>query len=273
MNELPSESSSPQTSYVFDNAAEQSRRRFKALPSIFDAGTIRHLSAVGVSPGWNCLEVGAGNGSIAEWLAERVGPSGHVLATDIDVRFLEGLGTATLEIRRHDVTKDPLPEEAFDVIHARLVLMHFPEREHVLARLVSALKPGGWFVGEDFDGQTVRAEPRLDPAQALLKVLDVMRRVLIDRGVDPLWGRKLPAAMRALGLRDIETEGRIFIWQGGSLGADMVRANLEQLREPILATGLISEAEFNADLTRLLDPSLTTPSPIMWASRGRRAPG
>ena len=91
--------------YVFDNAAErQARERFAALPRIYDPGTIRHLQALGVTAGWRCLEVGAGGGSIALWLAERVGPSGYVLATDLDTRFLEPLARPTLEVRRHDIT-------------------------------------------------------------------------------------------------------------------------------------------------------------------------
>jgi hypothetical protein len=72
--------------YVFDNAAEeQTRERFATLPRLYDPGTIRHLEALGVGAGWRCLEVGAGGGSVARWLAERVGPIGRVLATDIYV--------------------------------------------------------------------------------------------------------------------------------------------------------------------------------------------
>ncbi|HZM84459.1 MAG TPA: class I SAM-dependent methyltransferase [Candidatus Limnocylindrales bacterium] len=40
---------------------------------------------------------------------------------------------------------------AFDVIHARAVLTHLPERDEVLARLVAALRPGGWLLIEDVD--------------------------------------------------------------------------------------------------------------------------
>jgi hypothetical protein len=92
--------------YVLDNAAE-ARARFEALPRIYDPGTFRHLAALGVGEGWRCLEVGAGGGSVARWLADRVGPVGHVLATDIDTRFLDALAGPTLEVRRHDVTAHP----------------------------------------------------------------------------------------------------------------------------------------------------------------------
>ena len=68
--------------------------------------------ARGVGPGWRCLEVGAGAGSIAGWLADRVGPSGQVIATDLDTRFLEQQARPNLEVRRHDVVRDPLETDA-----------------------------------------------------------------------------------------------------------------------------------------------------------------
>jgi 2-polyprenyl-3-methyl-5-hydroxy-6-metoxy-1,4-benzoquinol methylase len=95
--------------------------------------------------------VGAGGGSIAEWLAGQVGPDGRVLATDIDTRFLEQLShKKNVEVRRHDIVSDSLPERAFDLVHARLVLLHLPERDRVLGRMAAALKPGGWLLTEEF---------------------------------------------------------------------------------------------------------------------------
>src|SRR5262249_38742099 len=141
----------PQTGYLLDNAAREAPVRFSALSVLFDETTIRHLTGCGVAPGWRCLEVGAGGGSIANWLADRVGADGSVLATDIDPRFLESLQRANLEARRHNIAVDPLPEAAFDLIHARLVLMHLPERDIALARMIAALKPGGWLLEEEYD--------------------------------------------------------------------------------------------------------------------------
>ena len=59
--------------------------RLTLLEQIFDPLSRRRRDMV--QPGWRCLEVGAGRGSMAVWLAEQVGPSGHVVATDIDVGY------------------------------------------------------------------------------------------------------------------------------------------------------------------------------------------
>ncbi len=87
--------------YVFENAAPQTAERFASLAALHDPTTIRLLDALGVSDGWACWEVGGGGGSIANWLARRVGEGGHVLVTDIDPRFLAALesqGLATIEV-------------------------------------------------------------------------------------------------------------------------------------------------------------------------------
>src|SRR4029077_16621494 len=125
------------STYLLDNAAREAPARFDALSALYDQATIQHLENSGVGPGWRCLEVGGGRGSIAAWLATRVGPTGHVLVTDLDPRFLDASKFPNLEVRRHNIVSDSLPEATFDLIHARLVLMHLPEREKVLERLVT----------------------------------------------------------------------------------------------------------------------------------------
>src|ERR1700737_4409193 len=127
-SETPGNHDSARSPYVLDNAAREAADRFPALSATFDQGTIRHLQDLGVGPGWDCLEVGGGGGSIAAWLAQRVGPGGHVLVTDIDPRFLESLHLPNTEISRHNIATDPLAQAAFDLVHARLVLVHVVER-------------------------------------------------------------------------------------------------------------------------------------------------
>lgn len=261
------------THYVFDNAHGETRERFPALCDLYDEETIRCLRAVGVAPGWRCLEVAAGGGSIAQWLAGQVGPSGRVLATDLDTRFLESLADPTLEVRRHDIARDPLPDAAFDLVHARLILVHLPERELALAKMAGALKPGGWLVCEEFDSLSMPTDPALHPDECALKAQTAIQRVMAARGANTRYGRDLAARMRAHGLVDIRAQGRMSMWQGGSAGARLFRANFEQLREELLRIGLLTQAELDDDLTRLDDPRTLFPSPVMWTVCGRRPNG
>ncbi len=260
------------TRYVFDNAHGKTRERFPALSDLYDDETIRCLQAVGVAPGWQCLEVAAGGGSIAQWLAGQVGASGRVLATDLDTRFLESQADSVLEVRRHDIAHDPLADSTFDLVHARLILVHLPEREMALASMVGALKPGGWLVCEEFDSLSMPADPARHPDECAMKAQAAMQRVMASRGANTRYGRDLAARLRAHGLVDIRAEGRMAMWQGGSAGARLFRANFEQLREELLRLGLLTQVELDDEVARLDDPRSLFPSPVMWTVYGRRPP-
>lgn len=260
------------TPYVLDNAAPETPARFSALSELYDATTVHHLDRIRVDAGWNCWEIGAGPGSIAHWLARRVGTTGYVLATDIDTRFLDTNRRSNLKVQRHDIVADALPEQSFDLIHARLVLVHLPERENVLDRMVAALKPGGWLLIEEFDSVSAPAMPDRFPWEAPLKSSAVFRDVMIASGVDSAFGRMLPGLLRSRGLLDLSAEGRLLMMQGGSAGARLIKANYQQLRVSILATGRVSKVELEEDLRRLDCEDFLAPLPVMWSVAARRPP-
>jgi SAM-dependent methyltransferase len=244
--------------------------RFAALSAMFDAGTRRHLLDRGVAPGWHCLEVGGGGGSIARWLSERVGDAGRVLVTDLDTRFLEALGVPRLEVLRHDITCDPLPEGPFDLVHTRMVLIHLPERDHVLQRLVAALKPGGWLVCEEFDGSSSPPDPSVSPGEVVLQTHEAMRRFNGARGVDGRYGRLLFGRFRALGLAGVGADAYMSMVKPASPMATLLRATYERRRDAMIEGGYISDEEFDRDLARMEADDFMMPSPTMWTAWGRR---
>ena len=138
----------------------------------------------------------AGGPSVPNWLASRTGPDGHVLATDIDTSWIDGVAPH-VEVRRHDLARDDLPPGAFDLIHARLVLCWIPQRDEALRRMAGALRPGGWLLIEDFDPGLQSAAyidahlPDHDNANKLRTGFGVL---LAQRGTDPAYGRKLPGS-------------------------------------------------------------------------------
>src|ERR1043165_6096275 len=94
--------------YILTRSGDErtERERLAAIQAYQDPPTIAHLTAAGVSAGWRCLDVGAGGGSITRWLAERVGPTGTVLATDIEMDLLSALTLPYVTVRRLDVRTD-----------------------------------------------------------------------------------------------------------------------------------------------------------------------
>lgn len=257
--------------YLFDNAHEVVVDRFTALEQRYDPVTVDRLEEFGVPEGARCLEVGAGGGSIARWLADRVGTSGSVVATDIDVSRTTG-GPANLEIRKHDIVSGDLPESEFDVVHARLVLIHLPERAGVLDRILRALRPGGRLLLDEFDTTWTPVLTAPDPASARLytKVVGAVHRVLELGGLEQAWGRNAAAAMTAAGYADVDVRGYCEAWRGGSAGCALHAANARQLEDEIVAHGLATSADVDQFTALMHDPDLTVASYLMLSTWGTR---
>jgi hypothetical protein len=255
--------------YLLDNAQAEAGARFDALSTLFDPSTFRHVEALGIEPGWRCWEVGAGGRSVPDWLASRVGTGGHVLATDLDVSWLPG--EAGYEVRRHDIGTDPVPEEKFDLVHARLVLVHVPQREQALRTLVRALKPGGWLLLEDADPalQPLLCPDESGPEQVLANRLRRgFRSLMAERGVDLAYGRNAPAAAARCGTgrrrgRRVLPDHRAGLH---SAGAGNGGAGADRL----VAGGLATEAEIDEHVTNVRTGRLDLATSPMVSAWGRR---
>jgi SAM-dependent methyltransferase len=259
-------------SYIFDNAATQAGQRFASLETLFDPISFGNLDGTGVGAGWRCMEVGAGGGSVAGWLAHRVGPEGHVLATDLDPHWVAPNDLPGVEVRRHDIARDPLPEAEFDLIHARLVLIHVPQRMAVLPNLVAALRPGGWLVIEDFDLQLIpRCTEGRDADEALMnQVWEAIIELLVSHGGDPGYGHQLTWLLDEAGLTDVHVKGDLTVSRGGTPGAVLQQANVTQTRDQLIATGLVTRKEIERFCALLDEPHTTLMQPLLFAARGRR---
>jgi SAM-dependent methyltransferase len=251
--------------YVYDQTWKEERERLAGMERLWDPGTQAIIESLGIRPGWNCLEVGAGAGSVAEWLADRVGPDGSVLATDVSIRYLSAVERPNLEVREHDVLRDPLPEGRFDLVHARLVVEHLGRA--ALERMLPALRPGGWLVLEDYSFASSGVVPRSELFERITAaVIEFMSRA----GFDSEYGRKLVHELESVGLEDVDADGRARISRGGTPGTAFIRLSLEALREGIVGAGLLTNEEVEAGLAAVDDPANVFISPLMVAGWGRR---
>ncbi len=271
---IPPNNSAPMEKYSFDNAWIRARQRLRGLEHLLDPGTIRHLEALGVEEGWHCLEVGAGGGSITEWLCQRVGRNGYVMATDLDIRFLETVTMPNLHVRRHNIVSDDLPEARFDLVLSRLVVGHIQEREKALRQMVSALKPGGWLVCEDADNTAVAlVSPADAPSRELFtKVEHGKDQVMAERG-HMYCGRDLYEYLRALGLTDVRAEGRETLLHAGTVETQWKRLSVEQLRNDIVNAHLATDAEIKAYFALLDSPNFVARGFMVMTAWGRRPIG
>jgi SAM-dependent methyltransferase len=241
--------------------------RLRMFERAFDRFTIAHLERLGVGPGWRCLEVGAGAGSIAGWLADQAGTA-NVIATELTTEFLAPLVERGLRVFRHDIAVDPPVEDEFDLIHARDVLLHLPSRQEVIGRLASWLAPGGWLLLEEAAFLSRNATHPL-----LGRVEDALAQFLAGRvGTDLAWPLTFPLPLERGGLIDVDAMVSSSVLRGGNALAAVYLRTMEASASGLLATGMVT-AEDLAELARLCaDPSVVDYSVIVIAGQGRRAP-
>jgi SAM-dependent methyltransferase len=265
--------------YLLDNQQAEAGERFDALSAIFDLPTFRHLDSLGIGAGWRCWEVGAGGPSVPVWLAGRVGPAGRVLATDIDVSWTRQAESPLIEVRRHDVAADDPPTEVFDLVHARLVLVHVADRDKALQAMISVLRPGGWLLVEDADPalQPLICPDESGPAQQLANRLRAaFRKMLAQRGADLSYGRKLPRLLREAGLAEVAADAFFPITSPAC--SELEAATVRQIRAGLIAGGYATAEEIDRHLANVATGQLdlaTAPMISAWGRRlsaGRRLP-
>src|SRR6516162_1146643 len=233
--------------------------RLGLLERIFDPLSRRRREMV--RPGWRCLEVGAGRGSMAVWLAEQVGENGLVVATDIDVTYLQRLHLPNLVVREHNILADPLDAlgtGSFDMVSSRLMLF--------------------WLVDEDGDWGTVTPVDQSHPFCARYQGAYRNGEWWAARGYDPIFGRKLPLLFERCGLENIRHEATAEVVRGGSPWARWWQQTLEAIREWERAERGLTKAreeEYKALLTPWIDPSFWFQNALVhacWGQHPRRRP-
>nr|WSX49111.1 class I SAM-dependent methyltransferase [Streptomyces sp. NBC_00974] len=241
--------------------------RLRLLEKTYDPGTVQALGRLPMRPDWRCLELGAGAGSIAYWLAERV-PDGSVLALDIDPRFIDGDRAPHLEVRGSDLTTDDFPPGSFDLIHARAVFMHLPQREEIVERVMRWLAPGGWLVLED-----VHFLPAADSAYpAWRQVHGAYLTALAGQGIDLSWARRIPARLEAVGCDSVG----VFVTPGG-LGVDAVQdrllaTRLVQSGPRLVDAGLVTAEQVEAAQALVASEPAPDVSTFVYSAWGRKPP-
>jgi NAD(P)H-dependent FMN reductase/2-polyprenyl-3-methyl-5-hydroxy-6-metoxy-1,4-benzoquinol methylase len=256
LNALLAELRPRRHSYMFaDVDVERELARLQSLEKALDPASRRVLRQTPLTAGWSCLEVGAGAGSIANFLAEKVGPDGCVTALDLVPRFLHGRVRPGVRVVEGDI-REFTEAGRYDLVHTRYVLGHLPEVERALDRIATALRPEGWLVLEEMDFLASRfAGGSPENAAAFERVNAAIRSAFTGRGVDPGLGVRLPAIAAAAGFTIVSVEAEAHLARGGSEMARMMRESTEQLRAKYVATGAADDHDVDGYRRFAEDPA------------------
>jgi SAM-dependent methyltransferase len=240
--------------YTLPHGLAGERQRLALMSTLLDSLERAHIERFGLRPGWRCLEVGCGNGSIALWLADRVAPAGHVVASDIDVSYIAHLQRPGLEVRQIDILSDEVDEGAYDLVVARALLHHLASAEKALERMAAALKPGGVLLS---------IEPDMLPCtvtepESVRTFWQGWLQWSVEAGIDYFVGRKVPAWLDSLGLKSVAGEGHTALFNGGSDWATYWIMSVRELGPLLLKSGHVTEKMLEEFDTRYENPHYWT---------------
>ena len=179
--------------------------RLRAQARMWEEAAGRLFDRIGLAAGASCLDAGCGPGETMRAMAERVGPTGRVVGIDRDtslgglaVEMLHGEGHRQCSFREHDFSQaETVPGGPFDLVHARLLLFHLPQRVDALGRLWEAVAPGGHLIIQDYDFRSIGAVPDLASIAELTRVFTAAFTVV---GADVHIGIRLPELFQQAGV-------------------------------------------------------------------------
>jgi SAM-dependent methyltransferase len=270
-----------QDGYALGRTQEE-YERLRAQAGVWQAATARLLDRVGLHAGDRCLDAGCGPGETMRLMAERVGPAGRVTGIDVDgalggeaVARLHESGHRQCDFVRVDLTTDAaIPGAPFDLVYARLLLYHLPQRLAVLRRLWDAVGSGGHLLVQDYDVRSLSVLPSLDS-------VDEFRRVALATfaaaGCDVHVGVRLPElfARAGIGAPDgTDVAGRL---EPLAQAHTMLAGIYTSLLPTALAHGITTErraAGWLSDLARDAErfPERPTLWPLLIGAWKRRSP-
>ncbi|MEU9178403.1 methyltransferase domain-containing protein [Streptomyces sp. NPDC048550] len=250
------------------HATASEQRRLRVLQDLWGPFSRRHLSRLDIQPHWSCLELGAGAGFMARWLAEQV-PDGTVVAADLDIRMLQAT-PGNLRAVQHDVRHDDFPRASFDLIYARVLFEHLPDRERILSKVTEWLRPGGHLVIEGIDITPGTHSPH----PALRKMTTALTQILTDEiGTDFGFIRTLPRWLALNGFPEATADFTTMTVGDGGAGEAFFLSNLEQLTPALTHRKLLTSAEVSDFHAWLAQPGAVDVAALMSCVHATTAPG
>jgi SAM-dependent methyltransferase len=232
--------------YIFGSTQTELERLVAKVDEL-EAYARCFLDHIDIRPGSRVVDIGCGPMGILNLLSDRVGPHGEVIGVEREARFVETArseltkrGLNNVKVIQADALETGLEKNSFDLVHERLVLINVPEREALLAEMLSLLRPGGTIAVENNDNVSWLCHPE-HPSWKVLR--DTFFAAFHANGGDLFLGRRLPGLLRAAGVQDVQVKVHVDMVKRGSPRRAHLFSLLDSLHDKIIALGLLSEQE------------------------------
>lgn len=254
--------------YVLDHHLHGEGARLALMSRLLDPMHRRYIEALGIGAGARTLEVGFGNGSVSEWLAELVGPTGQAVAVDIDLSLVDQASApANLDYIQGDIVAGPIDPGTFDLVTARAVLHHVTDVDRAVENLVASLAPGGAILLIEPDFLPVSMSEPPEVREFWQGWLAWSR----EQGIDYFLGRTMATRLDAQGVHHIAGAAETAVYQGGSAWATYWIDTVTELRSGLIESGHLDDQLVDHFLQACRDPHWWTQTIAFTAVHGRAA--
>jgi len=262
--------------FLGHSATEQQRLQQQARELAEESR--RLFEQIGIPVGSHVIEIGCGPQGCLELLADRVGPAGSVVGVEMSEhavqlarRFVAEQGLANVEVRHGNGKATGLPRASFDLATARLVLVNIPEPKDIVAEMAALVRPGGSVALHEADWCAHITDP---PLPAWDRLFEALRAYSEANGIDLFIGRRLARLLGDAGLVEIQMQPLIHVYPFGHSRRPIFLQFVNNLRERIVAFGLITDAEFAEAIHELAkhldDPRTLVLSHLFFQAWGRK---
>ena len=237
--------------YVITNYNETERRRLEALAAVMDPFTFHQLDRIGIQPGWRCLEVGAGLGTVSQWIAKQLGDDGEVLCTDLQTDFIVEIDHPLIRTEKLDIMQPPSDFGPFDLAVMRAVHHHIPDHDTAARNLIQAMRPGGHILYVEPDVHPAFCDDHPVWKRYWQAIFEWGERMDIDYYI----GRRVPGQLATIGMDIVSVRGETALFNGSETenpARELYRRTLDVLLPDLLEQGLLSKAD-GEELYPLLD--------------------
>jgi ubiquinone/menaquinone biosynthesis C-methylase UbiE len=174
---VESAAGSQRSTYVMGRTSEE-YERLRRQSELLEPITRSVLDRVGLCHGMSCLDIGCGPGEVMRLMAERVGPASRIVGVDVDgklgreaLSILVSKGYRQCSFVEGDLESlEQISSDRFDLVFARLLLMHLEDPVLALRKMYRQVRPGGQIVVQDYYFPTMDTYPAVEPLDEFKKV-------------------------------------------------------------------------------------------------------
>ena len=247
--------------------------RLDRMAHAHDPDTFATIERLNLPKNAHCLDIGAGRGSVAIWLAQTL-PGSDVIASDLDLSSVKENTLSNLSLKKIDLRCDDLGSEVYDLVHCRAVLCFLPTRTEVLSAILKSLKPGGAFVVTEMDFRRIASGPSRFWAMFWTAYLEFAA----SQGWDLEFGAALPGILAKSGFTEIDARHiqPILNHSGntaGAAGTETWSLTLATLAPQLIGGGFMTKGMLTDALSIIRNPEAWTTGPGFMVTSARRSVG